>query len=57
MPSADGYTLAASGTATAQHGSPALGFHAGTEAVLLHAAVAIGLKCALGHGNALLFPQ
>jgi hypothetical protein len=36
--------------------APALGLHARAEAVRLHAVAAIGLKCALGHENALLFP-
>ena len=52
---ADGYTLAPGRAAAAQHRGSALGLHAGAEAVRLRAAVAIGLKCALGHRNALLF--
>jgi hypothetical protein len=42
-------TLAASGAATAQYRCSALCFHAGAEAVRLHAAMAVGLECALGH--------
>jgi len=52
---AHGDTLAAGGAAAAQHRGSALGLHAGAEAVGLRAAMAIGLKCALGHRNALLF--
>jgi hypothetical protein len=52
--SADGHALAADGTATAENGSAALGLHARAKAVCLHTVAAIGLKCALGHGNALL---
>jgi hypothetical protein len=55
--SADGYTLAANGAATAQYGSACLGLHTGAETVCFHAVAAIGLKCALGHRNALLFPK
>ena len=51
---ADGDALAALGTAAAEDGGAALGLHAGAEAVGLHAAVTVGLKCALGHGIALL---
>src|ERR1035438_8787583 len=46
---------AAYGAAAAQHGSAGLGLHARAETVRLHAFAAIGLKCALGHENALLF--
>ena len=53
--SADSDTLAADGAAAAEHGGAALGLHAGTKAVGLHTLAAIGLKCALGHRNALLF--
>jgi hypothetical protein len=52
----DGDTFAASGAAAAQHSSSSLSFHARAEPVRLHAVAAIGLKCALGHENALLFP-
>jgi hypothetical protein len=52
---ADSHALAADGTATAQYGRTRLGLHAGTKAVGFHAFAAIGLKCALGHKNALLF--
>ena len=55
-PSADGNALAADGTAAAQHGSAGLGLHARPESVHFYTAVAVGLKCALRHGNALLFP-
>jgi len=51
---ADSHALAALRAAAAEHGGAALGLHTGTEAVGLHAAVAVGLKCALGHGIALL---
>jgi hypothetical protein len=51
---ANGNALAASGTTAAENGGAALGLHARTEAVLLYAAVAVRLKCALRHGNALL---
>jgi hypothetical protein len=54
--SAHGHALAADGTTPAQHGCAALGLHTRAETVRLHAFAAIGLKCALGHGNALLFP-
>jgi hypothetical protein len=54
---ADGDALAALGTAAAEDGGSALGLHASSEAMGLHAAMAIGLKCALGHRNALLFPE
>jgi hypothetical protein len=52
---ADSYALAADGTAAAQHGRTRLGLHASTKTVGFHALAAIGLKCALGHKNALLF--
>jgi hypothetical protein len=51
-----GDTLAADGATTAQHGCAGLGLHARTKTVRLDAFAAIGLKCALGHENALLFP-
>ena len=54
---ADRYALAANGTTAAQNGGAALGLHARAETMSLHAAMAIRLKCALGHGNALLFDQ
>jgi hypothetical protein len=50
-----GNALAADGTATAENGCAALGLHARAKAVCFHTVAAIGLKCALGHGNALLF--
>jgi hypothetical protein len=54
---AGGYsdTFAADGTTAAQYGCAALGLHPRAESVRLHAFTAIGLKCALGHKNALLF--
>jgi hypothetical protein len=54
---ADCYALAADGAAAAQHGSTGLGLHARTETMGFHAFAAIGLKCALGHENRLLFPD
>jgi len=51
---ADGDTFAALGAAAAEDGGAALGLHAGPEAVGGDALAAIWLKCALGHGNALL---
>jgi hypothetical protein len=53
---AHGYALAADGATAAQDGSAALGLHPCAEAMCFHAVTAIGLKCALGHGIALLFP-
>ncbi len=49
-----GNALAAGRAAAAEHGGSALGLHAGSKAVGLHALAAVGLKCALRHGNALL---
>ena len=54
---ADGNALAADGATAVQHGRAALGLHSRAETVRLHAFAAIGLKCALGHENALLFPK
>jgi hypothetical protein len=51
---AHGYPFAANGTAAAEDGCAGLGLHTRTETVSLHAFAAIGLKCALGHENALL---
>jgi hypothetical protein len=51
------YTLAANGATAAQYSCAALGLHPRAEAMRLHALAAIGLKCALGHKNALLFPN
>jgi hypothetical protein len=51
---ADGNAFAACGAAAAEHGCAAFGLHAGAETVGLHAAVAVGLKCTLGHGDELL---
>jgi hypothetical protein len=53
--SADGHALAADGAAAAQHGGSSLGLHARAETVNFHAFAAIGLKCALGHEDTLLF--
>ncbi len=53
---ADRNALAADRAAAAEDGCAALGLHAGAESVGLHALLAIGLKCALWHKNALLFP-
>jgi hypothetical protein len=46
--------MAPLGAAAGQHGGSALGLHASAEAVNLRTATAIGLKCALRHGTALL---
>jgi hypothetical protein len=54
--STDGNALAANGTATAQYCCAGLGLHARPKSVRLHTVAAVGLKCALGHENALLFP-
>ena len=56
MAGADRDTLAANGATAAQNGSAAFGLHPRAEAMGLDAAMAIRLKCALGHENALLFP-
>jgi hypothetical protein len=47
---AHGYALAARRAAAAEHGCARLGLHARAKAMRLHAAAAVGLKCALGHG-------
>jgi hypothetical protein len=52
----DRNTPAADGAAAAENGGAGLGLHARPEAVCFHAVAAVGLKCALGHGIALLFP-
>jgi hypothetical protein len=54
---ADGHALAADGATAAEHGCAGLGLHASAEAMGFHAFAAIRLKCALGHENALLFPD
>jgi hypothetical protein len=54
--SAHGHANAAYAAAAAEHGCAGLGLHAGAEPVGFHALAAVGLKCALGHGNALLYP-
>jgi hypothetical protein len=54
--SADSHANAANGTAAVENGGASLGFHACTEPVCFHAVTAVGLKCALGHESALLFP-
>jgi hypothetical protein len=46
--------MAAFGPATGQHGGAALGLHTDPEAVGLGPVTAVGLKCALRHGSALL---
>ena len=51
---ADSDALASLGSTAAKHSGSALGLHAGSEAVSLDALAAVGLKCALGHRNALL---
>jgi hypothetical protein len=55
--SADSHTLAADGAAAVEHGGAGLGLHASAETMGFHTLAAIGLKCALGHKNALLFPS
>jgi hypothetical protein len=55
--SADRHALAANGATAAEHGCASLGLHAGAEAMGFHAFASIRLKCALGHENALLFPD
>jgi hypothetical protein len=52
---ADSHALAADGAAAAQYCCPGLGLHARAETVNFHASAAIGLKCALGHEDTLLF--
>jgi hypothetical protein len=53
--SADRNALAARRTATVQHCGAALGLHTRAKSVRLYTAMAVRLKCALGHRNALLF--
>ena len=53
---ADGYAFAADGAAATQYSCTGLGLHTRTKTVGFHAFAASGLKCALGHENALLFP-
>jgi hypothetical protein len=48
--------LATDRTAAAQYGCAGFGLHARPKSVRLHTVAAVGLKCALGHENALLFP-
>jgi hypothetical protein len=52
-----GHTLTANGATAAQNGRAALSLHTRAKTVRLHSFAAIGLKCALGHENALLFPE
>jgi hypothetical protein len=52
--STNGDALTADGTAAAEYGSACFGLHARPESVNFYTAVAVRLKCALGHGNALL---
>jgi hypothetical protein len=54
---ADGHAPAADGATAAEHGCASLGLHASAETMGFHAFASIGLKCALGHENALLFPD
>jgi len=54
MARADGNAMTALCAAAGQDGCTAFGLHAGAETVRLRAAAAIGLKCALRHGSALL---
>ena len=49
--------LATDGAAAAEHCGARLGLHARPETMGLHALAAVGLKCALGHENTLLFPD
>jgi len=51
---ADSDALAPLCAAAAKHSGSALGLHAGSETVGLDTLAAVGLKCALGHRNALL---
>jgi hypothetical protein len=53
----DGYPLTANGATAAQYRSACLGLHTRAKTMGLHTLAAIGLKCALGHENALLFPS
>jgi hypothetical protein len=52
-----GDAYATDGTATAKDGGTGLGLHSRAETMGFHAFAAIWLKCALGHENALLFPD
>jgi hypothetical protein len=54
---ADGHAFAANGTAPAEDGCAGLGLHARAKTVCLYTFAAVGLKCALGHESALLFPD
>lgn len=51
---ADGNPLAALGATARQHGLSGFGLHAAAETMNFGSAAAIGLKCALRHGSALL---
>jgi hypothetical protein len=53
--SADRNAFTADGTAAAEHGSACFGLHTRPEPVYFYTAMAVRLKCALWHGNALLF--
>jgi hypothetical protein len=55
--SADSNALAPDGATAVQHGCAGLGLHSRAETMCLHTVAAIGLKCALGHEYALLFPE
>ena len=54
---ADGDALTANGATAAQYRCACLGLHTRTKTMGFHALAAIWLKCALGHENALLFPD
>jgi hypothetical protein len=51
---ADRDLVTAFGATAGEHSSAALGLHTGTETVGLGPVTTVGLKCALGHGTALL---
>jgi hypothetical protein len=53
--SADGDAMATLGAAAGQNSSPALGLHTHPETMGLGTVAAVGLKCALRHGSALLY--
>ena len=55
MRGTDGNALAPGGAAAAEHGCAGFGLHARPEAVRFRTVAAVGLKCALGHCDPLLF--
>jgi hypothetical protein len=57
MTRADRDALASGGAAAAEHGGAGFGTHARPEAVHFRTVAAVGLKCALGHGDPLLFSK